>query len=62
MSDNRVNYAKCNRCRWKFGKYESYNLHTIHNRESVRIGDILLCNECAKELLMDSESATEHHG
>ncbi len=62
MNDNKAYYVKCNRCRRIFDKYESYNLHTIDNRNPVRIGDILLCNECAKELLMDSESVIEHHG
>jgi hypothetical protein len=59
MSENSINYAKCNRCRQKLGKYENYALHTIHNRDPVRIGDILLCDECSKELLTDSEMAIE---
>ena len=59
MSDNKINFAKCNRCGQKLGEYENYALHTIHNRNSVRVGDILLCDECSKELLMDAQLAHE---
>ena len=59
MNDNKINYAKCNRCKKKFDRYEEYALHTIHNRNSIRVGDILLCDECGKELLMDAQSARE---
>ena len=59
MNDNKINYAKCNRCRQKLGKSENYVLNTIHNRNSVRVGDILLCDECGKELLMDAQSAED---
>ena len=48
--NNISNQAQCNKCRKKLGDYDKYFLHTIHNRNSIRIGDILLCDNCAIEL------------
>ena len=50
MKNTIPNQAQCNKCRKKLGDYENYALHTIDNRTPVRIGDILLCDNCATEL------------
>ena len=57
--NNISNQAQCNKCRRKLGDYDKYFLHTMQNRDSTRIGDTLLCEECATELLQDAQSARE---
>ena len=52
MNDNKINYAKCNRCKKKFDRYEEYVLFgALEPRRTIRVGGVLLCTYCTDEFM-----------